>query len=302
MQWVDLYDYCLSDAFFWSIKDSYDVVVTDITLSDDSVPAGLRVCRLGSFWYDFSVDGELASFLQASQSVLLLLKDIASIYLVPWLQHYRAQAWRKLTIVNMGVGVSSCLSKQEADVMDVYHIYPYLPVFEPVSLQQFDAIVATDLSCYIRVMQQPVLETHSDYLDDSGIFSFTWLWYEGNDMTLVLWGQYIHYAQSLYEGCQSQWLSADVFALSHYQSFLAGELLGSAKRSGRLVYVLDHDAVGLSSLLKEALFNSGLSDTGLHIITPLYDDITSLLYEYIHEEAMFGVEWLVGRISSALGN
>jgi len=85
-------------------------------------------------------------------------------------------------------------------------------------------------------------------------------------------------------------LLVDVFALSHYQFFLSGEVLQSIKTTGKLIFVLDHDMVSILPLLKSAIFDAGISDLVLTVLTPIYGDVQTLMLEYCHEEAVFDVE------------
>lgn len=290
---LSLIDYIDSPEFADFLADSeIDVLlVEDEDMCLHSALPRLVLSDKNSLWLQWMV----LSACQEYERPLLLLRELPVHYFFPVLSEER------LSVINVGVGISSIMVQQRLEHNDVVTMWTQKKnIYEPydvVSLHH--AIVSW---WYVRLTHYDVPhQLFAKPRDMEAIMDLTSHQMAWDKATvLVAWSLITSWA-SCVAVLQEQSIFCDVFLLTDYHVTLTDAIKDSLRQTEHLIVVVDLDPQSLwFDTLTAQLFSTGLFETQVSLITPDYEHLTTINPEYIAEKSRFDIPHLVERVKEVL--
>ena len=138
-------------------------------------------------------------------------------------------------------------------------------------------------------------------LENLDSISLKTYWFAWNDWVIIATGSLFATAIQTWEIIQEHNKQTSIFILQKLNSDRSKEMMENIKNSKKLFILIDHnDSEELRKQIENRLKNLQLTDIELNIISPKYENLTTILNEYQEEQSDFDPEKLSQRIISKL--
>ena len=216
------------------------------------------------------------------------------------------------TIINIHAGLWSYGKKILPETNDLDYICKLnFNSFEPIDLENMWNIFKQNKRQYIRLLHKEMPDAIFD-VDELGIIDASMLenldsislktyWFAWNDWVIIATGSLFATAIQTWEIIQSYNKQVSIFVLQKLNSDWNQEMVENIKNSKKLFILTDHnDSEKIKSWINNELKNIHLEDIQVSIISPKYEDLTTIFNEYQEEQSDFNPEKLAQRIMSKI--
>ena len=301
MEPIFLTEYLQSHLFLHDLEEQdafgFDLILTDFVYQEKS---SLPLISLQDHPKNENFIEHWGHLIQEHQKCLIILSEFSPFDLKDLLHRYA----EKITLLNLYAGIGSLGHKQKPETHDLDVMEEY-QIFEPLDLNNlFDLLRNSQGERVIRIPH--ALYERNIFSDDEIAFidqqnltqinSFSLIEYGfmGDQATiLATWSNFptlLHLGEALQEA--NFW--ADCFCLVAFDAWNNEKILQSLKKTKHLILLIDHE--NTPSLFKELKAYCREKEIETVILTPHYDNITTIFWEYSLEQAEFDAEHLVERI------
>lgn len=306
MQSLYLTEYISSPLFLQELKErnlSYQVILSDISYEESPIPF---------FLLDHKPSKEhLLQYrntaIEEYDHILIILSQLPISFIQPLLDKYSWTTEKKITIINLYVGIGSFGRKISPELSEITSFTYDIAKYEPLDLVNFFTILEnTSFNKYIRIPHQHFPESIFS-VEDVAIVDAQTLWpievlsltgygYTGSDATIITTGTNFSTILQLGDLLQEQNFNTDIFVLSKITIDLTEEMKSSLHKTKKLIRIMDQLPNQLKSFLSEQLHHLGLKDISIQILSPSYEKLTTIFDEFSSEQAEFNAEGLVNTI------
>lgn len=200
------------------------------------------------------------------------------------------------TWINCNPWLLSIIKKSNPEQNDILPMLErWYTVKEPISTD--DLISSIDKKSYIRIFDIPLAEKLSELKWDNGIAYLSWSQIQTHFTVLST----VSISDSIVGALNncSKW-SDNIFELyiwSHISTNLSKEVINSIKRTQHIIIIIDHKATEELWLFCDTLIKQHAgNNVNIQYIFPQFHLVSSILEEYINEEAQFdqpAFEWYI---------
>ena len=308
-----LTEYIKSNMFIQDLRDeladrdvNFDLIVSDLNYNDcpilsinpDNKPDNVSLIDA---WKDA---------ISVSKHPLIILNELNLSFLEPILPVLNDKNYA--TIINIHAGLWSYGKKISPEINDLDYICNLdFNSFEPIDLENMWNILKQNGRQYIRLLHKEMPDAIFD-VDELGIidasmlenldsislktYGFAW-----NDWVILATGSLFATAIQTWEIIQSNNKQVSIFILQKLNAQRNEETLDNIRNSQKLFILVDHkNTDGLGNRIEKRMKNLNLTDIQLNIISPKYENLTTIMNEYQEEQSDFDPEKLSQRIISKL--
>ena len=313
MQSLFLTQYIKSNMFIQDLHNeisdrdvNFDLIVSDINYSNCPI-----LC------VNPENKPENVSFLEAwkdainvSKHPLIILNELNIKFLEPILESLNNKNY--VTIINIHTWLWSYWKKLTPETNDLDVVMKHnFNTFEPIDLENLWNIFKKNERQYIRLlhkeMPNAVFDVDELWIIDAELlenlnsislktYGFAW-----NEWVIIATGSLFATAIQTWEILQEKNKQLSMFILQKLNSERNGSIAESIKTSKKLFILIDHENTkNIQSFINNKLKNLDLSDIEINIISPKYENLTTIFNEYQEEQSNFDPEKLAQRIMSKL--
>ncbi len=201
------------------------------------------------------------------------------------------------TIINLNPGVVSMQTKHHEQYDDITTmLWRHYTVHEPVSPTHFSHLIQQK-DTYLRIFDIPLPWSLATADRPEEIQKIQWD-HISNDLTIISnIGIVDTVASVVHQLTTNGTYHINHFVISEYTNNLSPDLVASIAESGRCVVCIDHKATEAIRMYRETLITHSCTQKPLiHYIFPQFHMVSSILPEYLHEEAQFdhqAIAWYI---------
>lgn len=308
-----LTEYIKSNMFIQDLRDeladrdvNFDLIVSDLNYSDcpilcinpDNKPENVSLLDA---WKDA---------ISVSKHPLIILNELNLSFLEPIFEVLNKKDY--VTIINIHAWLWSYGKKISPETNDLDYICKLnFNIFEPIDLENMRNIFKQNQKQYIRLLHKEMPDAIFD-VDELGIIDASMLenldsislktyWFAGNDGVILATGSLFATAIQTWEIIQNHNKQVSIFVLQKLNADWSEEMIENIKNSKKLFILVDHENTDeLRKWIDSRIKNLNLSDIQINIISPKYENLTTILNEYQEEQSDFDPEKLSQRIISKL--
>jgi len=256
--------------------------------------------------------GQILELAQKAEHPLLILEQ-SSVDFLP----VEVLKISQLTILNLWTGVVGIGKKIRLEIDDIAVMQESnFVVHEPFDLQSFWELLAKKWKNYMRLstMYLPSQFFEQNLEIDKGVVSLVEKGFSGLQATILATGSFLPLSTSVFQLLQQEWISTDVFGLVRYWIsedcwdsrrllVISDDLRRSLEMTEKLFIIVDQKRWSKwEDIVKKSLKNNNLSQVDVVFLMPEYDDVKSVLEEYVWEDVWFDAERLALRIGKLIVN
>ena len=308
-----LTEYIKSNMFIQDLREevadrdvNFDLIVSDINYVDcpilcinpDNKPENVSLLDA---WKDA---------INVSKHPLIILNELNFSFLEPIFSVLNSKEY--VTIINIHAWLWSYGKKISPETSDLDMVCNLnFNSFEPIDLENMWNIFKQNGRQYIRLLHKEMPDAIFD-VDELGIIDASMLenldsislktyGFVGNDGVILATGSLFATAIQTWEIIQERNKQVSIFVLQELNADWSEEMVQNIKNSQKLFILVDHENTDeLRNWIGKRIKNLNLIDTQLNIISPKYENLTTILNEYQEEQSDFDPEKLSQRIISKL--
>ena len=309
-----LTEYIKSNMFIQDLRKeisdrdvNFDLIVSDLNYSDCPVLS----INPGNKPDSSSLIDARKDAISVSKHPLIILNELNLNFLKPIFEILNKKNYA--TIINIHAWLWSYGKKisPETNDLDDYICNLNFHSFEPIDLENMWNIFKQNNRQYIRLLHKEMPDAIFD-VDELGIIDASMLenldsislktyWFAWNDwVILATWSLFASAIQT-WEIIQSHNKQISIFVLQRLNADWNEEMIENIRNSKKLFILIDHDnSEELKKWVEYGLNKFWLTNIELNIISPKYENLTTILNEYQEEQSDFDPEKLSQRIMSKL--
>lgn len=270
MEFVRLVDYVKEWELFEKIDWEYDQIVSDydfsyfnlwnfVRLKKISDIKKVDICKKTLFILDKLLIDNIFDLLWS-------MKNFAVIDMNFWITWYWKKIWHTKKIVR--------------ELLDLW-----IEIYEPYDLLSFLIELSwNDWKKYFRVTNLDLPENISNWEKKSYI-SLEWFWFNWWNLSIVttwsMLAEVVRFGNLLSES----WLDSEIIVLNKLHDFDSSKIWNNRN----LVFIVDWKSLDYENFVKDKFW------TNIKIIVPEYENLSTILDEYILESAEFAAENLLSK-------
>ena len=308
-----LTEYIKSNMFIQDLRDeiadrdvNFDLIVSDLIYNDSPVLFINPDNKPGTY----SLIDARKDAISVSKHPLIILNELNLNYLQPTFDLLNKKQYA--TIINIHTWLWSYGKKISPETNDLDYICKLnFNSFEPIDLENMRNIFKQNWRQYIRLLHKEMPDAIFDVdelwiidasmLENLDSISLKTYWFAWNDWVIIATGSLFATAIQTWEIIQEHNKQTSIFILQKLNSYRSKEMMENIKNSKKLFILIDHnDSEELRKQIENRLKNLQLTDIELNIISPKYENLTTILNEYQEEQSDFDPEKLSQRIISKL--
>lgn len=295
---INLSSYLTSGVFLKDMKTPlpYQCIIFETKPEhlehEDTVIVGLKDAG-----YDFFVDGALQQYIEQYENTLLILDKIP----VAEIHEILEETESELTVVNCNVGVSSYFHKLSPEIEDIdLLIDADCPLFEPYDKQSLLFFLSQTQKKYIRLsgklLPLSLFATEEDIKQIPSLFNTTPESTEAADATIACSAYLLPELVGCCDMLEQKDHKVDLFLITDYHFADTEAFVSSLRKSKKLIIMTDHaDELSYRRYWEALVQEHKLNDVNIHLLSPIYTKITSMLDEYVREQANYDAQALFER-------
>ena len=308
-----LTEYIKSNMFIQDLRDeiadrdvNFDLIVSDLIYNDSPVLFINPDNKPGTY----SLIDARKDAISVSKHPLIILNELNLNYLQPTFDLLNKKQYA--TIINIHTWLWSYGKKISPETNDLDYICKLnFNSFEPIDLENMRNIFKQNWRQYIRLLHKEMPDAIFDVdelwiidasmLENLDSISLKTYWFAWNDWVIIATGSLFATAIQTWEIIQEHNKQTSIFILQKLNSYRSKEMMENIKNSKKLFILIDHNgSEELRKQIENKLKNLQLTDIELNIISPKYENLTTILNEYQEEQSDFDPEKLSQRIISKL--
>ena len=313
MQSLFLTEYIKSNLFIESLHNelsehniNVDLILSDInynnshilTINQDTKPESVSL-----------IDARKDA-ISASKHPLIILNELNINFLDPIIETLNNKKYT--TIINIHAWLWSYWKKLIPEINDLDFISKYnFDIFEPIDLENLRNIFRKNWKQYIRLLHKEMPDAIFDVdelwiidasmLENLDSISLKTYWFTWNDWVIFVTGSLFATAIQTWEILQKDNKQLNIFLLQKLNLERTKEMVEDIKNSKKLFILFDHDN---SNKIKEQIEwkfkNLNIENIEIDIVSPKYNNVTTIFNEYQDEQSDFNPEKIAKRIISKL--
>lgn len=247
--------------------------------------------------------------ISVSKRPLIILNELNLNFLNPLFNTINKK--ENITIINLYSGLWSYENKIKSETHDLDIIsHTDFNCFEPIDLENLQWILKQQWKQYIRLLHKEIPEAifnvdelwiiDSSILDNTNIISLKTYWFSWTDWVILSTWSLFNTAIQTWELLQDSNKHFNIFIFQKLNSKRTNEIVENVKKNKLLFILIDHDSKEIKEQIEKILNDLKLKDITLHIISPKYNNLTTILNEYQEEQTEFDPTLLTKRIISKL--
>lgn len=291
-----------------SCTDAYDAIIYEHMTQEDllAVPEYCKnkVHVLSHISDKKSVVSHIKKIVDTHPNSILIVEKLRYSDIV-WLYDYNKNG--VTTVIDTCSGVVGIGQKIHTD--DI--IPSKIAIYEPISLQDF--LIAVHLnnekkkkseSRYVRIQEYDLPATWWDMTIHDWLISLRWFWYAWDNATILAVGAV---GISVLQACdalqqENKW--SDVFIQTTRNPSYSKDFIDSLHTTGKCICVIDiissTELINMLKLWQKNIETTVWKKIQWHVLMPIIQDITTILPEYIYEQAQWDASGLYKRVGEML--
>ena len=313
MQSLFLTQYIKSNMFIQDLRDelsdhdvNFDLIISDINYSDCPI---LSINPNNKPENTSLLDAQKDA-ISISKHPLIILNELNLSFLKPIFDLLNNKDY--VTIINIHAWLWSYGKKLSPEMNDLDIMVKYdFNSFEPIDLENMWNIFKQNWRQYIRLLHKEMPNAIFDVeelwiidaellenLDSISLKTYGFAW---NEWVILATGSLFATAIQTGEILQEKNKQLSIFILQKLNSQRNDSITESIKLSKKLFIIIDHENTeNINSWINNRLSNLKLDDIKVNIISPKYENLTTIFNEYQEEQSDFDPEKLAERIISKL--
>ena len=312
MQSLFLTEYVKSSMFLQDLNDklsnrdvNFDLIASDINYGE---------CPILAITPDNKPDN--APLINARKDAittakhpLIILNELNFNFFIPLIKSLKKE--QNITILNMYTWLWSYGSKLFPETNDLDIIPNEFNIFEPIDLENLWNILKKNWKQYIRILHKEMPNAifdvdelwiiDSELLNNLDSISLKTYWFVWNDWTILATGSLFATAIQTWEILQNHNKQLNIFILQHLNFDWSDSIIDTIKTSQKLFIIIDHDnSDSIKQQVNNIINHLHLKNIQVNIISPKYENLTTIFNEYQEEQTNFNPEYLANRIISKL--
>lgn len=313
MQSLFLTEYIKSNMFIQNLHEeiidrdvNFDLIVSDINYWD----CPILCINPENKPENVSLINARKDAISVSKHPLIILNELNINFLEPIFELLNNKEY--VTILNIHSWLWSYWKKISPETKDldcIYHLN--FNSFEPIDLENMWNLFKKNGRQYIRLLHKEMPNAIFDVdelwiidasmLENLDSISLKTYGFAGNDWVILATGSLFATAIQTWEIIQNHNKQVSIFVLQKLNSDWTEEMVENIKNSKKLFILIDHeDSDDIMNRINNRLKNLNLDDIKISIISPKYENLTTILNEYQEEQSDFNPEKLAERIISKL--
>ena len=307
-----LTEYIKSNMFIQDLRNeiadrdvNFDLIVSDLNYTDcpilcinpDNKPENVSLLDA---WKDA---------INVSKHPLIILNELNLSFLGSIFDILNSKEY--VTIINIHTWLWSYGKKISPETNDLDYICKLdFDSFEPIDLENMWNIFKQNGRQYIRLLHKEMPDAIFDVdelwiidasmLENLNSISLKTYGFAWNDWVILATGSLFATAIQTWEIIQNN-KQVSIFILQKLNAQRSEEMLDNIRNSKKLFVLVDHENTDeLRNWIENRIKNLNLTDIQLNIISPKYENLTTILNEYQEEQSDFDPEKLSQRIVSKL--
>ena len=313
MQSLFLTEYIKSNMFIQDLREevadrdvNFDLIVSDInytdcpvlTINPENKPENVSLLDA---WKDA---------INVSKHPLIILNELNISFLEPIFELLDKKNYA--TIINIHTWLWSYGKKISPETNDLDYVRKLnFNSFEPIDLENLWNIFKQNRRQYIRLLHKEMPSAifdvdelwiiDAELLENLDSISLKTYGFAGNDGVILATGSLFATAIQTWEIIQNHNKQVSIFVLQKLNSDWNDGMIDNIRNAKKLFILIDHnDSEELKSRVNNWLKNMKLDDIQVNIISPKYENLTTVFNEYQEEQSDFDPEKLSQRIMSKL--
>jgi len=313
MQSLFLTQYIKSNMFIQDLRDelsdhdvNFDLIISDINYSDCPI---LSINPNNKPENTSLLDAQKDA-ISISKHPLIILNELNLSFLKPIFDLLNNKDY--VTIINIHAWLWSYGKKLSPEMNDLDIMVKYdFNSFEPIDLENMWNIFKQNWRQYIRLLHKEMPNAIFDVeelwiidaellenLDSISLKTYGFAW---NEWVILATGSLFATAIQTGEILQEKNKQLSIFILQKLNSQRNDSITESIKLSKKLFIIIDHENTeNINSWINNRLSNLKLDNIKVNIISPKYENLTTIFNEYQEEQSDFDPEKLAERIISKL--
>jgi len=308
-----LTEYIKSNIFIQDLREkifthdvNFDLIVSDLIYDDCPI---LNI-NPNNKPKNVSLIDARKDAISISKHPLIILNELNLKFLEPLFEILNKKKYA--TIINIHTWLWSYGKKISPETNDLNYICELdFNSFEPIDLENMWNISKQNERQYIRLLHKEMPDAIFD-VDELGIidasmlknldsislktYGFAW-----NDGVILATGSLFATAIQTWEIIQAHNKQVSIFVLQKLNSNWSDDMIQNIKDSQKLFILIDHESTDeLKNWIVKRIKKLNLTNIQLNIISPKYENLTTILNEYQEEQSDFDPKKLSQRIISKL--
>ena len=206
------------------------------------------------------------------------------------------------TWINLNPGVMSMISKKQSEKNDIIlMLKSWYTIKEPISLENLISSILPKI--YIRAIDTPVAEILSKLKQNSGITYLSGSLEKSHITVLSTVSCSDNVAGAIKTASKGSDNIFEFYIRSEITTNLSNDLIESIKKTEHVIIIMDHKATEEIWIYCDALIKQYCGqDITIQYIFPQFHLISSILPEYIYEEARFDQPAIEAYIAETIDN
>ena len=312
MQSLFLTEYIKSNMFLQDLNNelsdhdvNFDLIVTDINYNE----CPILLITPENKPNNVSLIDAWKDAISIAKHPLIILNELNCDFILPIIDWLKDKQY--VTIVNIHVWLWSYGKKLTSETNDLDIISDDFDVFEPIDLENLRNIFKKNWKQYIRLLHKEMPSAifdvdelwiiDSELLENFDSISLKTYWFAWNEWTILATGSLFSTAIQTWEILQNHNKQLNMFVLQRLNSDRSESIKDSIKNNEKLFILIDHnDSDNIKSWINNRIKKLHLENTQVNIISPKYENLTTIFNEYQEEQSDFDPEHLANRIMSKL--
>lgn len=312
MQSLFLTEYTKSNMFLqdlnnelWDHDVFFDLVLSDINyeecpilhITPDNKPNNVSLIEA-------RIDA-----INISKHPLIILNELNCNFILPIIKWLKDK--QDMTIINIHTWLGSYDKKLIPEINDLDIIPSSFDIFEPIDLENLWNILKKTWKQYIRLLHKEMPSAifdvdelwiiDSELLENLNSISLKTYWFAWNDWTILATWSLFATAIQTWEILQSHDKQLNIFILQNLNSNRSENIIDSIRNTKKLFILIDHNnSDNIKNRINNRMNNLSINNIEVNIISPKYENLTTIFNEYQEEQTDFNPECLTNRIISKL--
>ncbi len=282
-------------------RDLFDVIVYE-NFSNDIIelPKDIKLISLSNLGKWSWVAWKVATIQKTHKKVLVVLEHTPVTWLLSLLET-PARKDESLIVISLGTGLSWIASFWKATTHDIWYIWAtQTAIHDPHDVVQCFGLLEQQWKRYIRIQSweyPPTLIESVPVINEWWLYNCIKHWLSWPNWTLLVWWRV---SNELFYACsklQEAWPMYDSFIVTDWNWAITDDLRNSLLNTEKLILVVDWNEKYAKQYAQSTLFNSGLYEVEVIIISPEVNGVTTTQIEYLYDQADFWVESFVQKLA-----
>jgi len=300
---INLYEYIKNGLVLTNLawRDLFDVVVYEsFTNTKVVLPKELPMLSLSDLGQWNGVAWKILELQKRYKKILFVMEN-TSVEQIISLLRIPEEKEATLTIVNLSSGLSWLVTSWKTHLEDIAVARTgKSSICDPHDVVQCFWLLEKEGNNYIRIQAgdyPPALVENVPTTNEGWLYSLIKHGLSWPMGTLIVWWRVANEILYACSKLQEESVMYDSFLCTDWRRSITDELRDSLLRTEKIIIVTDWDEEYMKEYTQSKLFQSWMYEVEVIIIAPDQANVTTTQIEYLYEQAWFGIEAFVEKLS-----